>query len=239
MANQEVRLRYKRSLLGPFWISLTLLAMILGIGLLYSTIFQQDAVEFLTFFACGILAWNFLSAMLMEGCNAVVYAEQHLRSVPIKTSVLASRSVYSNLIIFFHNALVVAALLAFFRHELKPVALLVLPASALYILLGLLWTIAMAPICTRFRDIGQVVTSVLQVMFFLTPILWRPEFASERPMVTDINPFYHLIEIFRAPLIGVAPTATNWFVSTGIVALFAIAAFFINAYTRKRLYLWL
>lgn len=239
MANQDVRLRYKRSVIGPFWISLTLVATILGIGLLYSLIFRQEFVSFLTFFACGILAWNFLSTLLSEGVGAVVEADHHLRSVPIRMTVLSSRTVYRNLLIFGHNALVVLVMLVLFGHQFSLTAFLAIPGIFAYVLLGFFWTVTMAPLATRFRDIPQVVTSILQMMFFLTPIFWRPEFISERPVITEANPFYHLLEIIRAPLLGDLPTATNWAVTLAIVAFLGALAAATNGYTRKRIFLWL
>lgn len=239
MANQDVQLRYKRSLIGPFWISLTLLAMVLGIGALYSLIFKQDFVSFLGFFAAGILAWNFISSLLLEGCGAVTEAESHLRSVPIRTTVLAARSVYRNLVVFLHNAVVVVLLLLFLGHSFSWVSLLAIPAVVVYMLIGFFWSVALAPVCARFRDIPQVISSLLQVLFFLTPIMWKPEFIEGRPFITDANPFFHLLELMRAPLLGKAPEPMNWIVSLGILAGLAILAVVLNGYTRKRIFIWL
>lgn len=239
MGNQDVRLRYKRSIIGPFWISLTMLATILGIGLLYSMIFKQEFVPFLTFFACGLLAWNFLASLFIEGCGAVAEAEAHLRSIRIPTTVLAAKTVYRNFVIFLHNAAVVLLTLVVIGHTFQPIAALALAGILLYLILGYLWAVAVSPICTRFRDIPQVVSSIMQIGFFLTPIFWRPQFTSERPVITEANPFFHLIEIVRAPMLGEAPTILNWQVSLAIVAVLAIVAGVTNGYTRKHIFTWL
>ena len=239
MANQDIYLRYKRSLIGPFWISLTMLATILGIGLLYSMIFNQEFASFLTFFACGLLAWNLLVPMMTEGCGAVTEAESHLRSIPIPVTVLAARSVYRCFLVFLHNFAVVILALLVFGHKFEPVAMLSLLGVAAYLAFGFFWTVAMAPLSTRYRDIPQVVSSIMQIAFFLTPIFWRPEFTSKRPMVTEANPFFHIIEVIRAPLLGTAPSSLSWLVTLGAIALFAVIAVIVNAHARKRIFVWL
>jgi lipopolysaccharide transport system permease protein len=239
MAGQDITMRYRRSVLGPFWISISMAALVLGIGLLYSQVMHQPFKEYLYYLASGFLVWNFMAALLNEGCNIVVEAESHLRSVPIPTPVLAARMVYRNLVIFLHNALVIGVMVLLFGKTLTPSAALAPVGVLVILLIGYFGAIALGPICARFRDIAQVIANVLQVAFFLSPIIWGMSGSDARSIVKDANPFYHLLEIVRAPLLGEWPTPVNWIVSIVILAFAFVAALATLAATRRRIYLWL
>jgi lipopolysaccharide transport system permease protein len=239
MAGQDITMRYRRSVLGPFWISISMAALVLGIGLLYSQVMHQPFKEYLYFLACGFLIWNLLSSLINEGCNIVIEAEGHLRSVPIPTPVLAARMVYRNFVIFLHNVLVVGAMVLLFGKTLTLSAAVAPLGVLLIVLIGYFGAIALGPICARFRDIAQVIANVMQVAFFLSPIIWGMNEADARSIVKDANPFYHLLEIVRAPLLGAWPTAANWIVSASILGFAFLAALWTLATTRRRIYLWL
>jgi ABC-type polysaccharide/polyol phosphate export permease len=225
--------------LGPFWISISMAALVLGIGLLYSQVMHQPFKEYLYYLASGFLVWNFMAALLNEGCNIVVEAESHLRSVPIPTPVLAARMVYRNLVIFLHNALVIGVMVLLFGKTLTTSAAIAPLGVLVILLIGYFGAIALGPICARFRDIAQVIANVLQVAFFLSPIMWGMSGSDARSIVKDANPFYHLLEIVRAPLLGEWPTPVNWIVSIVILAFAFVAALATLAATRRRIYLWL
>lgn len=239
MANQDIAMRYRRSIIGPFWISIAMAVTVFSIGLLFSQVQKQPFEEFLTFFGCSMLAWTLILAFFTEGSGIVPESEGHLRNVKLPIPMLSAKMVYRNLIIFGHNALVVGLMLALFGVAIKPIAVISLLALLVYIPLGLFIGIALAPICARFRDLAQVIGSIMQVMFFLTPIFWIPGTNMDRNIVLDANPFYHLLEIFRRPLLGSLPTDLNWIVSLGCLAGAAISAVIVLATTRKRIYLWL
>ncbi|MEZ5947295.1 MAG: ABC transporter permease [Hyphomonas sp.] len=190
MANQDVKLRYKRSIIGPFWISLTLAAWIVGISVLYAQILKQPFLEYLVFLSCGLLAWNMISAVISEGSVSVIDNSAHISSAPMPLSLFAARVVYRNLIVFLHNSVVIAGVLIYARAKLTP-ALLVLPFSVMAIAIILFLFISVTgPLCARFRDLQQILSNLLQVSFFLTPIIWQPGQISGRHLVTGANPFF-------------------------------------------------
>jgi len=239
MAGQDIKLRYRRSLLGPFWISIAMATTIGAITLLYSEVMNIPFGEFSVWFGAGLLGWVFISSMVSEGCSVVVDNEGSLRGVSLPIPLLAARMVHRNLIIFGHNALVVVALLLIIQGPLSPLALLAPLALLVYLPFGLFSAILLGPVCARFRDLAQVVGSVLQVLFFLTPIFWVPGGQLSRPIIVDANPFYHLLQLLRAPLLGEWPTMLNWQVSIGLTVLLGIGALISLGLTRRNVYLWL
>jgi ABC-type polysaccharide/polyol phosphate export permease len=239
MASQDIRLRYKRSAIGPFWLSVAMAVQVIGIGLLFSQIYDQPLDTFLLYISAGFVVWALLSTMIGEGCTILVDAEGHLRALPIPTPVLAARMVSRNLLIFFHNLLVIGGLILFLGHRpgLELVALF--PALAIMTSFGFFCAVLLGPLCLRFRDVTQVVASVLGVMFFLTPIIWMPSQGRVSDIVVQMNPLYHLMEIVRAPLMGEFPTPMNWIVAGGVTAAVAFLAIISLAISRRRIYYWL
>ncbi|WP_426010553.1 ABC transporter permease [Caulobacter sp. DWR2-3-1b2] len=239
MANQDISLRYRRSLLGPFWISLAMASLIIGLGLLYSQIFHQPFKEYVSFIAAGLVAWTLLSGLLLESCNVVMESDSHLRALPLPLSLFAARMVFRNLIIFGHNLLVVVLMLFIFQHRISPLIVLALPGLAIMLLFGFGVALILGPLSARFRDIPQVMASFVQLAFFLTPIFWRASQLKASNPVVVLNPLFHFVELIRQPLLGHVPTLLNWGVALAVTAVSLALALVVQAYTRRKLFLWL
>jgi ABC-type polysaccharide/polyol phosphate export permease len=238
MAHQDIQMRYKRSLIGPFWISISMAAFVVGIGLLYSQILRQPLEGYLVYLGCGMLAWNLLSGLVLDGAGAVIENESNLRSVPLPIPVLVARSVYRNLIIFLHNAVVIVGLMILFGHVWTWSALWSLVGLAATLLMGFFLALILAPLCTRFRDIMQVLANFMQLFFFLTPILWTAN-STGRMLVIDANPFHHFIEAIRAPLLGTPVSSLTVVAIAGCLVIGAVLAVASLAVSRKQVYVWI
>ncbi|KRA57523.1 hypothetical protein ASD89_07640 [Caulobacter sp. Root656] len=239
MANQDISLRYRRSLLGPFWISLAMATLILGLGLLYSQIFHQPFKEYVSYIAAGLVVWTLLSGLLLESCNVVMEADTHLRALPLPLSLFASRMVFRNVIIFGHNLLVVLVMLLIFQHTISPLILLALPGLLVITTFGFAVALVLGPLSARFRDIPQIMASLVQLAFFLTPIFWKAgQLRANNPAII-FNPLFHFVELIRQPLLGHTPTAINWGVALGVTAGALALAVVVQALTRRKLFLWL
>jgi len=240
MANQDIQMRYKRSVIGPFWISITLACLMLALTYLYSQIFQQEFGEFLIYFGSGLVVWVYVTGLILDGCGIVLENEGNMRSVPMPIPVLASRIVARNAIILGHNLLVAIPILMLFGVRFTPIALMALPGLVLCTAIGFFGAIILGPLCARFRDVPQVVTNIVQAGMFLTPLFWRPEQLTDtRSAIVDFNPVYHLLKLTRGPLLGETPDALHWLVALGLVAALALFSFMTLASVRKRVFLWL
>lgn len=236
---QDIGLRYQRSVLGPFWISASLLATVLALAYVFSAVFRQELSEYIAFLAAGLLAWQLMQTLVTESCSAVMEHSAYLQNVRMPLTVIAGRVVFRNAVIFAHNLVAILALLLLFGAHFTPVAWLAAPGVGLILLFGYFLVPVMGPLCARFRDVPQAVQSIMQVIFFLTPIFWMPSAVEDRPMFTHANPFYHFVELVRAPLLGEYPDPINWHVALWSCAGAAVAAVISTAMTRKRLNLWL
>ena len=235
----DIRKRYRRSILGPFWLTLSMAIMVGSLGLIYGTLFRLDLEGYLPFLAIGLATWTFVSSFLNEGCVSFIELEPLIKNVRIPMSVHILRVLWRNLIIFAHNIVIFAVVALVFQVwpgaagplSLAGLALLLVNASWIMLLLGM--------VCTRFRDVPPIVASVVQLLFFVTPVMWKPELLGDRRYLMALNPFHHLIEIIRAPLLGQVPGWESW----AVAVLFALGGwaftFACFARFRKRIAYWL
>jgi len=203
MAMQDIRHRYRGSVLGPFWLTISMAVMILTLGFLYSTLFRMEIHDYLPFLCLGLLIWSFISNIVAEGCNCFVAAEGVIRQIRLPFSVHVNRAICRNVIIFAHNAVVFIFVALYFDLQLTTYSLLAIPGFIILVINAFWVTLLLGMICTRFRDVAQIVNSVIQVLFFVSPIIWKPEaLQGERLWLAKLNPLYSMIEIVRAPLLN-------------------------------------
>lgn len=238
MGLNDIRQRYRRSVVGPFWITLSMGIMVGALGLLYSTILKQDMHDYLPFLAAGFILWGLISNLILDGTHAFIGAEGLIRQLPAPLSVHVYRLLWSNLITLAHNIWIY--LLVALWYGLNPgwTAFLLFPALVVLLLNGFWMALLLGLLSARFRDIPLVVANVVQVMFFITPVIWKADMLPSHALFLDLNPFYHLVEILRAPLLGHAPSVENWIAAVLITVVgWGIALWFFSAY-RWRLAYW-
>ncbi|WP_255581016.1 ABC transporter permease [Caballeronia sp. dw_276] len=237
---QDVRQRYRRSAVGPFWLTISMGVMIGSIGVVFGHIFKSPMSEFLPFLAAGMILWSLISSVISEGCTGFISAEGIIKQLPIPLNVHILRLLWRNLIIFAHNLVIFPLVLLAVGRPLNLIALISIPGLAL-ITINLMWlALILAVICARYRDLPQIVASLLQVLYFLTPIMWLPHSLAPdmQAYLLDLNPLFHLFEIFRAPLLGQLPTAANWEVSIGLAFVGWAVALFVFGRYKSRIAYW-
>ncbi len=201
LAWQEIVARYRRSVLGPFWITLNMAIMIFTMGPIYSSLFGQDLKTYYVFLSTSVVIWGLISALVNESCAAFIGAEGFVKQMKLPFSLFIFKMVWKNIIIFFHNFLVVLIIFFFFPPDIG-IHVLLVPFTLLLVCLNAIWfgTI-LAVVSARFRDIPQIVNSFMGVAFFITPVMWQPSLLVGREWVMNANPLFHFMEIVRGPLI--------------------------------------
>jgi ABC-type polysaccharide/polyol phosphate export permease len=238
---QDVRQRYRRSAIGPFWLTISMGVMIGTIGIVFGNIFKAPMSEFLPFLAAGMILWGLMSQIINDGCIGFIVAEGTIKQLPIPLFIHILRLVWRNVIIFSHNLVIFPLVLLAVGRPINFIALISVP-GLLLIIINITWVaLLLAVICARYRDLPQIVGSLLQVVYFVTPIMWLPHTLPQgvKLYLLDFNPFFHLVELFRAPLLGQMPTATNWLVSIAMAIVGWIAAVVIYGRYKARIAYWL
>jgi ABC-2 type transport system permease protein len=244
---QDVKQGYRRSVLGPLWITISMAATAVALGVLYSALFELPLEFFLPYVATGLIVWQFIAGCVNEGAQVFIRNEGLIKHLPSPLSVHVLRLVWYQLLLFAHNAAVYLVLaVVFLRDDVGATVLLAIPALGLLVLNGLWFVLFIGVVATRFRDIPPLTGSLVQLLFFMTPIVWVYEdFANsadpriaERARLAELNPFMHFVQIIRQPLLGQPIEARHWVVAGALTAVgWAVAMLAMRNY-RARVSYW-
>ena len=236
----DIRLRYRGSMLGPFWLTISTGVMVASLGFLYSALFKINLREYLPFLALSQVLWGFLAALVSEACTTFTDAEGVIRSVRMPFFVFSMRALIRNAIALGHNILVIVVVFAIFSMWPGWEALMALPGLVVWAVDALALTLVLGAFCARFRDIQPIVNSVMQIAFFVTPVIWKPEQLGPSGVAKlAINPFFDLLEVVRGPILGSHIAATTWIGAIGYSVILCAGswAFFVRA--RGRITFWI
>ena len=217
---QDIRRRYRRSVLGPFWLTISMGVLVAALGTLYGALFNVEHAVYVPHLALGFIVWALISGLITDGCNAFIAAESIIKQTNVPLSVHVYRMVWRHALILFHNAAIMVVVAVLFTIWPGWIGLLAVPGLVLLCLNGLWVGLLLGIVSARFRDVPPIVDSVVRILFFVTPIIWMPELMPGRALmlavVLDFNPFFHFVEIVRAPLLGQAPELASWLAAAGI-----------------------
>ncbi|WP_160119527.1 ABC transporter permease [Rhodovarius lipocyclicus] len=238
LAQLDLRNRYRGSVLGPFWITLSTAIMLGALGFLYARLFRLDVADYLPFLATSLTLWNLISGLVNDGTQCLTDREDVIRQMPQPYSVHVLRCV-------LRHALAAAHVL-----PLVPLVFLLcgrwpgwglagaVPGLFLFLVNGVSVCMLLGMVAARFRDMGPIMQSGMQLLFFVTPIIWKPELLGDRVGFLALNPVHAMIETVRGPLLGQAPSLLIWAAALTYTAILAGLAFTIFVRWRGRIAFW-
>lgn len=242
LAYQDVKLRYRRSVLGPFWITLSMAITVYSMGYLYGHLFHSDLQIYFPFLVSGMISWALISSLISDLTDAFTQSDGLIKQISLPYSLYIHRVAARNVITFFHNILVIIPIIAIF-HQVAKInlnTLMIIPGLALIYMNALFFGLILAMIGSRYRDMSQIIKSLIQVAFFLTPIMWNPSVLPGKDRyIVMLNPFYSFVELIRAPMLGKIPTLHNFLMAAlvSIIGILVCARLF--AKYRSRIVYWL
>jgi ABC-2 type transport system permease protein len=229
---QDIKQRYRRSVLGPFWITIGTATTAVAMGALYSKLFHLELAVHLPYVTLGLIIWNLINAAILDGADVFVANEGLIKQLPAPLSLHVYRLVWRQMILFAHNIVIYIPIAIIYPKPWSWADLSVIPALAL-IVVNCVWvSLCFGILATRYRDIGPLLFSVVQLLFLMTPIIWnyetlRQQNATRWMTVVEVNPLLHYLDIMRAPLLGAPQELRHWavvLVLTGIGWAFAAIA---------------
>jgi lipopolysaccharide transport system permease protein len=236
----DIKLRYRGSVLGPFWLTLSTAIMVAAMGSIYAGLFNMNLPEYLPFLVLSLVLWGFLAALVGDASVGYTSSEGLIRSVRMPFTLYAARIVLRNVLVLAHNVVVVVGVFAIFGVWPGATGLLAVPGFALWLADAFALCLLLGALCARFRDIPPIVTSVLQIAFFITPIIWKPEFVGpDRRWLLPLNPFFSIMEVVRGPLLGTVPSTIDVISAVGYSCLLCVGAWLLFARVRGRIAFWL
>jgi ABC-2 type transport system permease protein len=172
----------------------------------------------LPYILVGFIIWAFISGCISEGSDVFIANEGLIKQLPAPLSVHVYRLVWRQMLFFAHNLIVYAVMLVIFPQSLGWNSLTVFPALVLLALNGAWVALLLGIVTTRFRDLAPIIQSLVQLLFFLTPIVWiyddllKNAAVAERARLVEFNPLLHFIEIIRQPMLGQEQHLRHWVV---------------------------
>ena len=212
--------------------------MVIALGVIYSRIFKLSLSDFMPFLCVGLLVWNFISSILTEAGDLFTGAESYIKQIRLPYSLYVFRFIWSKMIVFGHNFIIYLCILLYFELWPGNSAIYALPGLVVIVMNGVFVAFYVGIISTRFRDVPQITASLAQIAFFVTPIMWKPSLLGSDQIVATMNPFFHLIEIIREPLLGKPPTLNNYIAAAIITTTNGSLASFFFARYRARISYW-
>jgi ABC-type polysaccharide/polyol phosphate export permease len=237
----DVKRRYRRTVIGPFWSAATLALYTIAVGVVGAGLWHQGVRDYLPYLSSGMIVWTLISMIIIEACNLFILGHALLRNVSFEYSVLAYALVWRNLIIFGHN-LVIYVLIALVLKPalLSPIALVAIPGVILVLANGVWIALLIGMLCLRFRDVQPLVQTAIQILMLITPIFWTPESLGGhlRLLFVQLNPVYRLIDLVRTPLLGQVPTSASYLSVIAITVVGWVVTYVIFRRFRGRISYW-
>jgi ABC-type polysaccharide/polyol phosphate export permease len=237
----DVRRRYSRTVIGPFWSAISVAMFVLALGSVGTGLWNKRASDYLPFLAAGMVVWVMISSIVNESCSLFIAGTNLFRQMRFNYSVMAYALVWRNFIVFVHNlAVFVFVCVVFGANPLSPATLLALPGLALLLVNSVWVSLLLGMFCLRFRDVQQLIASLIQIAMFVTPIFWPPEdlHGPAHVVFVDLNPLYHLIVLVRSPLLGQEPAMESYVAVAFITIAGSLLTYRIFSYFRKRIAYW-
>lgn len=235
LAIQDLKQAYRRSALGPFWITASMAVQIAAMGLVFSIIFKTPLNEYLPFLATSIILFGLISTTVNESCMTFIASESIIKQLKLPFFVYVIRVLLRNLFNFAHNLVLIPLVFLFFGQTFSLGTLMFIPGLILFVLNGTWMALLLGMISARFRDLPQMVAAAMTIVYFVTPVMWQPSLIpGTAHLLLGLNPFYHLLQVMRLPLLGGQPTAENWLLTIGLaVAGWTLAAVLLKRFGRQ------
>lgn len=239
LAWEDIRQRYRGSLLGPAWMTIGMAVTSAGLAFLFGALFNQPWTEMVAYISTGIMLWTFITTCLNDGCFALLGAGNIIRNVNLPLAIHVWRVLLRNILIMAHSLPVVVIFLMIARIPPTPIMFLAIPGFLLLCLWLMAAIYGLAVLAARFRDVPQLVTYALQFAMFITPVFWQAkQMSGERAKIIHFNPLAQFMSITRDPLLSVAPTLNTWLAAVAVTIMTTVLAIALVAACRKRVALW-
>jgi ABC-2 type transport system permease protein len=221
LVRRDIVTRYKRSVLGIAWTMLQPLGMMIIMTLVFSSLFQT-VKGYPAYLLSGLIAWTFFSQTTTAAIHQIVWGGTLLHRIYLPRTSFAVSAIGTGVINLAFSLVPLIVIMLIIGRPIRgsiiflPIAMLLLAAFTLGI--GLI----LSTLAIYFPDVTEMYQIILLAWMYLTPIIYPEEILPEayRFWVTNLNPMYHLIKIFRMPLYeGIFPGWIEIAIASGIAVI--------------------
>jgi lipopolysaccharide transport system permease protein len=238
--NLDVRLRYRRSILGPFWATLSTAVQILVMAFVMGFLFNSPLRRYLPYLCIGMVLWGVFIGMVTEGASAFIASAELILQVKRPLLVYVFQVLWRNVIIGAHTIVIFFVVALIFGVYPGPTYLLEIPGLVLFVI-NCGWMAAIAAmVSARFRDMPLIINNLLTALFWLTPILYESDQMPHRMQIAiAFNPLTHVMQVARAPFLLETPSLLNWLVAVLTAFVGWLMVVLLLARSRERIPYWL
>jgi len=222
--------KYQRTVLGPLWLVLSTAITIVGMGLVWSLLFRMDVKTFFPYLSSGMVIWGLIVGVVTGAPSMFPVNAAMMKSTANPKFMYVYLFSLEQFILFFHSLLIYIAIAIFFQVEISIYTLIFPFSVVLFFLNALGISIILGIIGARFRDIAPIITSLMTLAFFVTPVMWSPDQLGARGRYMNFNPLTSYIIFMRNPLMGKSIP----FINIAIVLLSTLVILTLAYYTFKK-----
>lgn len=200
----ELKSKYSGSVLGPFWIVMSNLLLIIILSIVFSYTFYSDYKSILPKLAIGLILWNYVSTNIISSCLCLINNNHNILNYNHSYATYIIKSNTTNFFIFLHNVFLIIGIIFYYKIDINMNIYILILTFPLFLINIFFMTYILAIINLRFRDVEQITSSLMMVFFYFTPILWDISLVTDTKfeIFINFNIFYHLLELIRLPLVG-------------------------------------
>jgi lipopolysaccharide transport system permease protein len=236
----EVRQRYRRSMLGPLWMTLSMGVQVLVMGFLLGFLFNHPTNRFLPFVCVSLVTWSLIASCIQEGANTFIGSAGTLTQMRRPLTSYVMRTIARNVIVFFHS--IVIFFVVAIPFGIYPTLTSLWSLIGLFlVLLNLGWmSLFSAIVSTRYRDVPMIIQNVFSVLLWLTPVMYYPSQLTGRPaLIIQLNPFSYFLDVVRDPLMNELPKVESFALVAVCAVVGWLATLVLFSRTRSRIVYWL
>lgn len=235
----DIKLRYQRSFIGPWWITISSFIVIFVLSLIWSKVFKLSLDEYLSFLSIGYILWHWFSGAINESTRLFVEFRGIVFQINLPLSVYFLRLCFRNFIIFLHNFIFLIALLFYMDFFTNIQWGFLFIGLILFYLFIFLASSIVSILSVRFKDFEQFIPTLLQLTFFISPILWSPNSIKDSFLFLKYNPIYYLLNIVREPLMGEVNDINSYLIIFSLILFLFLFFLFLYYKARNKIIFWI
>jgi ABC-type polysaccharide/polyol phosphate export permease len=223
----EMKRKYNGTKFGFLWQIISTLTIGLCLGSFYSIILKQTPSFYIPYLITGLVVWNLISQFITEGCRVFLIHSRQIKEVPINYFSYVFKLLLKNIFIFGFGLLSTSMVLVYFGKIADINFFMMLFGILIVTINGFWFSILFGMLTLFFRDITEIISNFIRLVFFVTPVLWVPELAGSRAYLVHLNPLFYYLDVIRSPILGQDLNQLTLLITTTLGFLGLIVSFFV------------
>ena len=233
----EIKQRYRRSSIGPFWLTISLGIQVGAIGTLSSLLFNQKSSETMPYFSVSLVIWSFITTVINDSCNCIISSNILIYPKPITLYFL--QNIFRNIILLLHHTIVILFVFYIYDYKFNYNLIYLIFTLPIFLLDLLCITSIIGIYSARFRDLPSIIASLLVILFWVTPVFYKIDQLNSKKYLAEWNPLYHLLEVVRLPVLGYEPSTFNYLFFLVFSLVLIIVSYINFSFTKNKITYWI